>query len=317
LKIFEKIKGHDPIVKNLMNAVKSPSRPHALLFAGPSGVGKKLCAFAWAQGLLCESKAGVPCGKCSACLRVEKFQHPDLLFVGLHDAATIKIDQIRDIQNFISLRSFEGRAKVVIIDESQAMTAQGANSLLKTLEEPPEHSFFVLVTSNRSGVLPTIQSRCQRTLFGSLGPDDLRELFPGMAPWVFDLAQGRADSALRFSDESYKKLRAAALKVLRDLPRVRTFEGFMSLEPLVEERESALFAIHCWGSWVKAASSFKLGAKATLIPEEKTVIEDFSKSYTSKQLLDMGQKILRLEQDIQANINKNLAFEKFWLEARP
>jgi DNA polymerase-3 subunit delta' len=314
MNLFDKIIGHKAVLAHLKRILNSETRPHALLFTGPSGVGKKLAAIAMAQGLLCQNKVK-PCGKCSSCLRLSKMQHPDLLLTGPQDAATIKIEQIREIQNFVSLKSYEGRGKVIVIDEVQAMTAQGANALLKTLEEPPENCYFILLTGNKSGVLGTIQSRCQKILFGSLTPQDLKALFPQMEEWVFELAQGRADAAVKYSDEVYKKLRGSSLRVLKDIPYVRAFEGFSSIEPLVEDRETASFAIQCWAQWVKSATALKLGAKALLMPDERGVIEDFSKQFTSPQLLKLGQKIMRLEQDIQANINKNLAFEKFWIDA--
>src|ERR1700722_3470118 len=135
--IFDKIIGHEAQVESLRNVLRTnkdlPSR--ALLFSGPSGIGKKLVALGWAQGLLCKEEVK-PCGKCSSCLRIENGNHPAILRVALTEGATIKIEQIRDVQNFVSLQSFEGRGKVILIDDAQLMTPQASNSLLKTLEEP-------------------------------------------------------------------------------------------------------------------------------------------------------------------------------------
>jgi DNA polymerase III subunit delta' len=314
--ILDQVVGHTNLVANLKRALKK--RPHpgqGLLFAGPSGIGKKLIALGWAQGLLCE-KDPAPCGKCSSCLRVAKRQHPDLLVTGPGDGATIKVETIRDIQKFISLKSFEGRAKVVIIDEAQTMGAQGANALLKTLEEPPEGSYFILVTSNRASILPTIQSRCQKILFGSLSQDELKKILPDTDDWVLELAQGRIDAAQKISDESFKEIRSNALKVLKEIFVARTFEGFTSMEAFTEDRDTAQFAIQCWGQWIKAAAATALGAKVQVARDEKAVIDSLAEKVSPSRLLKISEKILRLEQDLQSNINKSLAFEKFWLDTR-
>lgn len=315
--IFDKIVGHKNQVASLKKAFASglelPSR--ALLFSGPSGIGKKLVARAWAQGLLCENSKK-PCGKCPSCLKIEKGHHPDLLMVGLTEGATLKIEQIRDVQNFVSLRAYEGHGKVIIIDDAQTLTPQASNSLLKTLEEPNPGCNFVLITSNKSAIISTIQSRCQKILFGALEPSEMKKILPDAEEWTLRLSQGRVDQALKLNDESYKKLKTSALRVLRDLTKVRIFEGFTSLVPLFEERETALFTTQCWSRWIVAACSKQLGGTVSLDSEEEPIIEALASTCPAKVLLKLGQKILRLEQDIQANINKALAFEKFWLDAQ-
>jgi len=315
--IFDTIVGHQFQVtllkKALLTKDELPSR--ALLFSGPSGVGKKRVALAWAQGLLCEVPDR-PCGICPSCLKVKKGHHPDLLILGLTDGATVKIEQIREVQNFVSLCSYQGRGKVIIIDEAQALTPQASNSLLKTLEEPNRGCNFVLITSNKSAIIPTIQSRCQKILFGPLSGPEIKKVLPDSEDWAINLAQGRVDQALKLEDENYGKLKTIALHVLRDLTKVRAFEGFTSLVPLFEERESALFTTQCWARWIVFATAKQLGRTVVLDAEEESVISDLARRCPSQTLLILGQKILRLEQDIQANINKALAFEKFWLDAQ-
>ncbi|MDZ4676161.1 MAG: DNA polymerase III subunit delta' [Oligoflexia bacterium] len=314
--IFDKIVGHTSIVKALKEVLHSNrGRAPAFLFSGPSGVGKKLVALAWAQGLLCK-QPNAPCGKCSTCDRISRSQHPDLLIVSPGESPTLKIEQIRDIQNFISLKSYEGAAKVVIIDEAQTMNAQSSNALLKTLEEPPAHCYFILVTSNKGALLSTIISRCQRVFFGSLSTQELKKIVPEAPDWALPLAQGRVDAVTKYSDDSFRKLKSSAFKVFKDIKHTRAFEGFTQMNELSDERESALFAIQCWGQIIKSAAALKLGAHPPLSSEEAVTAEELNTVYSPQTLLFLGQKILKLEQDIQANVNKNLAFEKFWIDAK-
>src|SRR5271166_2418537 len=104
--ILNRIIGHQRQIRMLRNALASQDRKvsRTLLFCGPSGVGKKLVAQGWAQALLCTEK-NRPCGQCSSCHRVESFKHPDFLMISPVDSGTIKIEQVRDIQNFASLRA--------------------------------------------------------------------------------------------------------------------------------------------------------------------------------------------------------------------
>jgi DNA polymerase-3 subunit delta' len=321
--IFDQIKGHQKTIQRLKFALtRRPLPKQALLFCGPGGVGKKLAALGWAQGILCAAKnntsagnVAIPCGLCGPCVRVANKSHPDILFIEPGENASLKIDQIRDIQNFVSLRAYEGQAKVVIIDESHSMTLQAANGLLKTLEEPPSESHFVLITSNRGAVISTVQSRCQRVLFGSLTNDELKKIIPDLEPWIFELAQGRADLAQKLCDEGYKKWRTLAVKVLRGLDHFRLFEGFTSVSQVSGDKECALFAIQCWLQLFKAAAIDKPISLAHSLDEKET-IEVLKNTFSIKALLSLGLKCLKLEQDVLANINKGLAFEQFFIEAQ-
>ncbi len=314
--IFSKIIGHKEIIASLLKTLRENERlPPAFLFSGPSGVGKKLVARGWAQGLLCQEKIK-PCGKCSSCLRVETSHHSDLHIVSNSDSANIKIEQIRQLQNSLALRAFEGHSKIAIIDQAHSMTNQGANSLLKTLEEPPAHCYFILVTSNKGALPITIQSRCQNIMFGSLGRSEISQIVSTAEDWALRLSQGRVDLAQQFTDETYRNLRKSALVALRDLPISRVYEGFNKMGELSEDRDTALFTIQCWMQVIKNAVASQLHSPLALAPDEIEIIELLAKKFSSVALLSMGQRLFRLEQDVQSNVNKTLAFEKFWIDTK-
>ena len=108
------------------------------------------------------------CGTCASCTRIARLVHADVLLVEPGDTGVIKVDQVRDVVERTAYRPFEGRRRVVIVDEADAMLSEAQNALLKTLEEPPSASMFVLVTSRPDELLPTVRSRCQRLRFGRL-----------------------------------------------------------------------------------------------------------------------------------------------------
>src|SRR3954470_7288705 len=145
---FRDVIGHRRIVALLARSIARDSVPPSLIFSGPAGVGKRLTAIAVAQALNCLSPADSDaCGTCAACTRIARGVHPDVLVIEPGDFGSIKIEQVRDVVDRAAYRPFEGKRRVVIIDEADALVVAAQNGLLKTLEEPPSASVFVLVTA--------------------------------------------------------------------------------------------------------------------------------------------------------------------------
>src|SRR5262245_11504895 len=185
---FRDVVGHHRLIDLLTRSVAAGSLPPSLLLTGPSGVGKRLTAIATAQTLNClrpttddlrptadDSRPTTldACGACAACRRIARGAHPDVLVVEPGDTGTIKIDQIRDVVDRANYRPFEGRRRVVIIDEADALVVPAQNALLKTLEEPPPSSVFILVTARPDALLATVRSRCPVLRFLPLEPEEV------------------------------------------------------------------------------------------------------------------------------------------------
>jgi DNA polymerase III subunit delta' len=165
--------GHKLALDTLRRAFESGRAHHAYLLDGPSGVGKRTVADLVARSLLCERRQpGHPCGQCGECRRVLAGSHPDFIVLA-PDGQFIKIEAVRQLSHVFAFRSFEGGARVVIVDPAERLTDEAANALLKTLEEPPAGSYFFVVTANRSQLLPTIVSRCQHLAFSPLSSEDV------------------------------------------------------------------------------------------------------------------------------------------------
>jgi DNA polymerase-3 subunit delta' len=173
--------GHRRLVTLVSRAIAHETLPPSLLFAGPRGVGKRRTAVAVAEAMNCRAPVAVPpllrdaCGECAGCRRIARGVHPDVLIVEPGDLGSIKIEQVRDVVDRAGYRPFEGRRRVVIIDEADAMIEAAQNALLKTLEEPPPASMFILVSAMPDALLPTVLSRCQRLRFGELSAAEVTE----------------------------------------------------------------------------------------------------------------------------------------------
>ncbi|MBW6432115.1 DNA polymerase III subunit gamma/tau, partial [Patescibacteria group bacterium] len=169
---FDTVVGQEHIVRVLKNALKENKVSHAYLFSGPRGTGKTSVARILAKALNCENRNEYnPCGKCKICKSVKENATMDVIEI---DAASNRgIDEIRDLREKIKFTPTESNYKIFIIDEVHMLTKEAFNALLKTLEEPPDHAFFVLATTELSKVPNTILSRCQRHDFKRIKMTDI------------------------------------------------------------------------------------------------------------------------------------------------
>src|SRR5918998_2872457 len=157
---FDAIVGQEAVVRTLKRALETGRAAHAYLFSGPRGTGKTSTAKVLAMGLNCaEGPTPEPDGTCESCRAI--INNSSLDVVEMDAASNRGIDEIRDLRDKVNLAPAQGRMKVYIIDEVHMLTTEAFNALLKMLEEPPEHVVFVLATTEKHKVLPTIISRCQ------------------------------------------------------------------------------------------------------------------------------------------------------------
>jgi DNA polymerase III subunit delta' len=245
----KEIIGHKDITQRLQQAIVTRHVASAYLFAGPEGVGKKLVAEQLAQGLNCQEMAGSgqPCQLCASCRKIKNAQHPDVkVIVREEDAANIKIDQVKNMQADIMLRPHEGRVKVYIIDEAHALTADAANCLLKTLEEPPLDSVLVLVTSKPEALLPTILSRCQRINFPALSVPALAahlrrtaNLGQEEAEFIADLSGGSISLAEEYAASGIMEKRQELQDFISALPGQSLDEVLTAAGRYARDKEEA------------------------------------------------------------------------------
>jgi len=230
---FHQIIGHRRLLSLLSRAIARDTLPPSLLLAGPRGIGKRRTATAIATTLNCLRPAPIgalamdACGECASCRRIARGVHPDVVVLAPGDSGSIKIDEVRDVLDRTHYRPFEGRRRVVIVDDADALVVPAQNAFLKTLEEPPSASVFVLVSSMPDALLSTVRSRCRPLRLGELAPTEVAEILvrdhqyaEADARAAAAEAGGSVGRALEAKGVDVAEAREAAQQMLRHAARV-------------------------------------------------------------------------------------------------
>lgn len=170
---FRDVVGQEALTTTLLNAIKEDKLSHAYLFCGPRGVGKTSCARIFAKTINCEHRTpeGEACNECSECVAANEQRSYNIF--ELDAASNNSVDDIRNLIDQVYIAPTTGKYRVYIIDEVHMLSSSAFNAFLKTLEEPPAHAIFILATTEKQKVLPTIISRCQVYDFRRITSDDI------------------------------------------------------------------------------------------------------------------------------------------------
>jgi DNA polymerase-3 subunit delta' len=312
---FAHLRGQKQARLLLGRSLASDRLAHAYLFRGPDGVGKQLFARSLAAAVNCRQTEGLEaCGICPSCKKFRSGNHPDFHVIS-PEKGTIKIDRIRELIRLLSYAPYESGMRVVLLEDIHTMRQEAANSLLKTLEEPPADNLLILTAETTRDLLGTISSRCQTIPFYSLNQEDtvaiLREQVPELdekaARLLARLSEGRPGQALLLhkSDivttwqELTTLLNDSPLDPARDVGHL--LRGAEKMATLKEELPSLLGLLRLWIRDLLAGSCQERDTP----PTNGTL----SKSWNFNQLFAKLQAINRAEQELARNCNRALVCE--------
>ena len=299
--------------------------PHAILLSGIAGIGKKHFATSFAHAMLClaPSDTGEICGQCRNCHMLNAKFHPDLLIIEPEEVGqAIKVDQIRELVEFVNESAQQNGYRIIIINPANAMNVNAANSLLKSLEEPTSHCLFILISNQSMRLLPTIKSRCQEIKFTKPSTEVALQWLGAQkssignnAEVLLALANGAPQKALDLFDSEYLKMR-------QDL-----YQGLYALSQRKEDPlqfatrwlDSDLITVfHLLQSWLRDLLAFQLteGESSLLNTDFRMMYEQLAQKIQISHLLNFVDKIQATYTKISGslNLNRQLVLEELFIQ---
>lgn len=234
---FEKIIGNDKVKAFLNKQIEDNHVLHSYLFVGIDGIGKTLFAREYARKILCLNKEENK--DCISCIKWKSSNHPDFYEIEPENK-TIKIEQIRQMQEKIAEKPITSNRKVYLIIDSDNMTKEAQNCLLKTLEEPPKYTTIILTTSNESKLLNTIKSRCMKISFETIENEKIEEYLKSNlqiepSKELINLSEGSIGKAIMLEQE--KEIYEQVNNVINNIENQDLITTLNNAEVLYKEKE--------------------------------------------------------------------------------
>jgi DNA polymerase-3 subunit delta' len=317
---FSEIIGHAKQLQALRASVASGRLHHAYLFVGPEGVGKKTIALGLAKAIHCAQKTDDFCGRCVDCARIQDGNHPDVRVIDPQAGKKeISIQQVREIEKNLNLRSFSGGTKIAIVDPATLMNLPGQNALLKTLEEPPPNCLLILVAGNSGALLPTLRSRCLRLAFGPLRREVLADFLTARkavskdeADFLAAMAMGSIGAAVKMDNEELRENRRAWIEWLASLRPGDYRAALGAADALASHRDEPLKFIEWAESWYRDLLIYAVTRDSRDLVNRDLMarLEDESARGTLEHMLFCIGETTQAGARIQRNLNRRMVLEE-------
>ncbi|MBA4396722.1 MAG: DNA polymerase III subunit delta' [Syntrophus sp. (in: bacteria)] len=314
---FKDIHGHEKQIRILQQALLNNRLAHAYLFYGMQGIGKKSTALVFARALNCQTGQGDACGRCPSCRKADHGNHPDLRIVE-PAGQFIRIDQIRELQQQMAFRPFDGGRRTFILIDAEKMNPPAAGALLKTLEEPTQANIIILISS-RPYLLPlTVLSRCQPLRFNPLTRDSVDRCLQerlGVAPPAARLlaasSGGSIGRAIEMNDADYLALRNNILEQVMGDKSVDPLVFFSMIQAFGQERKDILERLDILKGCFRDTLVYKeTGMTHFLMNQDRARdIQSFADSHSAAEILKNMRAVDRAYHAIDQNANRSLTLE--------
>jgi DNA polymerase III subunit delta' len=317
---WEKVKNYQPDVAQILtNSMKLGRISHAYIFEGPNGTKKVDTAKLFAKTLLCLDPQGHnPCGVCHNCKRVDTMTHPNLFFVQ-PTGKVIKKEQVQDLIKEFSKASLEVGPRIYIIDDADRFNATSANTLLKTMEEPGEDIFQILITENYNSLLKTITSRAETLHFKPIDKNIISDYLvnkginPSIANVVSEYTSDIESAEEIASDPSMETIIDLVIEIYKNLLEKNKSSIILfkdNHDGVFKDIKITDFFLTLMTIYQKDILNYQLRHLSQIcFIDEKNTIEKLSEQFSQKELEENIEKMLGLKTRLKYNINDKLAFD--------
>ena len=335
---FELLINQERPIRILTTLLKNRTLPHAFLFSGTEGVGKHAAAIALAMSCNCQGEFSVvkaaddgsmqgainpsiaACSSCKSCRKILAGNHPDIIEIK-PSGPFIKIDQIRDLLQTLSMKPYEANTRVVIVSEAQCMNAAASNALLKILEEPPNRSILVLIARGKSDLLPTIASRCQPVRFNRISKENITAwivqehgLKLQAAQIISAMANGSLSKAQTMIKENWLHHRKWVLAEMQMLSLQPIARLFALAEKLSHEKETLADRLEIIKIWFRDLIINHYDAQKVINQDVADQIRIASRQANMEMLLSKVDAVQNAQNRLTLNTNLRLSMERLLIQ---
>ena len=316
---FRDIVGHEDILKHFKSSIEMDKVAHAYIISGEVASGKKALASAFAKTLQCEDGKSEPCEHCQSCIQAESGNHPDIIYV-THEKTIISVNDIREqVVNTIDIKPYKSKYKIYIIEESELMTVEAQNALLKTIEEPPEYGIILLLTSNIDKLLPTVISR---SIVLNIKPVRERDMLDYLvkemhitedkAYFCLDFAQGNLGKAIKLAtNDEYSKVVESVVSVLKHIPDMDVEDLEKSVSDIEHFKLSMDDYMDLMMMWYRDVLMFKVtrNINKLLFKNEVSTLQKQAGQLSYASIDEKINAIDRAKQRLDVNANFDVTME--------
>lgn len=317
---FNDFLGNTRILEMIRRLLSQDRLPHSLLFAGPQGTGKGTLAHFISKAVNCLNSQQDFCDHCSSCQRIDQNLHADVKYY-VPEGQFIKIDQMRELSREVFFTPFEGKRRIFILDQADKMNLQSANSVLKTLEEPPPTSLLILISDKPNDILATIRSRCQRYEFAPLPYPDIEQVLLKKTHLPEDdllllsrLSRGSLGRALDIDLKEYKNSRKEMLALLEACAQNFLYAKASKLTAtLVREKDQFESKMEILYILLHDLFLLKVDADSESITnvDLRNELSNLCSSLSFQQVAEGVEILDQIETGAKRNLNKGLAVDQF------
>lgn len=320
---FNQVYGHQEVIDFFQNVIKNDNLSHSYIFDGLKGIGKKHFAINLSKAIFCKNNKLDACEICDQCKKINHGNHLDFLMIE-PDGSSIKNDQIKSFQEFLSFKPNESNKKIVIINDSNLMTVSAQNTILKILEEPPAYALIIFISQNSNRLLETIQSRCQIIRFNPLKKSiiekyliNVHKLDQKSAEFIANFSNGNFSKAHKAAeDQEFLEIRNQIIDYTNDLLLNKKIKSIQGIEIFQKNKKNIELVFDIMIGWIRDILIVQRTNDYDIVMNRDRIdsIKKHAYRLVDRDLVRIIELIEETIKNIEMNVNFKLAIDHLVLE---